>query len=182
MRFVETFGPPQWPSGRCAGCGTTTGPIEPRRARLAKTEVAALPGFAYGTERRVVFQVPLCEGCAPTASRLRPTGAQYVVVWGGLALLGFLAIIPLGGYLPNSLLAICGLPALVATLLSVAWYASRRPPGDAKSHYQPVFLRAGSRDSLILGFCHDDYAADFAAANPGSRIGSAVKQRKLVAG
>ena len=175
MRFLRITGPLTCPANECAGCGASTG-LSARPLRLVKTEVAALPGIVVGEESKAEVLVPVCEPCAPSLRRLRPTGAQYLVVWLGLAMLFFFVIdVPLFMTFPSAPSWLFPAPAMLAAIVMVAWYATRGP-----SYYQPLWLRVAERDECIVGVVRDAYAAKLHAANPGSKLGHAVRQRKLV--
>ncbi len=175
MRFLQITGPLTFPENECAGCGVSTG-LSARPLRLVKTEVAALPGIVLGEEAKAEVLVPVCEACAPSLRRLRPTGAQYLVVWMGLALLFlFVVDVPLFMTFPSAPSWLVAAPAVLAAIVMTAWYATRGP-----SYYQPLWLRVAERDECIVGVVRDAYAAALQAANPGSKLVHAVRQRKLV--
>ncbi len=179
--YVEVRSAPAWPMGLCANCGASD-TLRPHRSRLVKTDVAVIPGLFVGDEKRMEIELPSCSTCTRTLGRLRPTISECLVVWGGIALLTLFAmVIPIAnGVIPDQMGFVCGGPVVIATILTAAWYGTRRPRVGTTSYYQPVFLRAASSDGAVLGFTNSRYASEFTAANVGSRSASAVRYGKLV--
>jgi hypothetical protein len=158
-----------FPTDSCCNCGTN----HDIQILYQDTRLTRFMGWG-GSEYTLKFPLPFCPRCMPTAHRRPPTNLKRFLVV-ALLFVGFLFLFTIVGIglqvnwlLENAWV----LSTVIAVIVGVAWYATRRVTLSQTSYYQPIRIKGMKQEflsvkvkTITLVFTNSTYSQQFITAN-----------------
>jgi hypothetical protein len=127
--------------------------------------------FVFGTELTLTQSFPYCAQCKRSAKRVRHGWMAKFLMWCLVTSVVFLILVFVPDLLPRVVRAnIFSSAVILALLLTIGYYATRKPKRTGATYYQPVSLTdagvSGGRIGHVrLAFHNTRYAAAMRQSN-----------------